>query len=152
MDIDDVKIPRKTVIAGFGVGAAAVTLAACSSGDSGSGSSSSASSDSSASSESTSETSAAAGAALTPTADVPVGSGVIVGEVVVTQPVAGDFKGLSAVCTHAGCLVNEIADGTINCPCHGSKYSLDGAVVNGPATKPLPPVAIEVQGDSIVQA
>ncbi len=142
MEIDEMQVPRKTVIAGAGVGLAAAALAACSNGDSAqpgvspeSGSSSS---------------SAAAGEALTKTGDVPVGSGVIVGETVVTQPTAGDYKAFSAVCTHAGCLVNSVADGTIDCPCHGSKFSLDGAVVNGPAKKPLEPVAITVQGDSIL--
>jgi Rieske Fe-S protein len=72
---------------------------------------------------------------------------------VVTQPTAGTFVGLSAVCTHKGCVVNKVADGTIDCPCHGSKFSItDGAVVNGPATSPLPPVNVKVQGASIVQA
>ncbi|AEV71033.1 Rieske Fe-S protein [Mycolicibacterium rhodesiae NBB3] len=87
---------------------------------------------------------------VTKTADVPVGSGVIVGEVVVTQPAAGDFKGFSSTCTHAGCSLNEVADGTINCPCHGSKFNLDGSVAQGPATKPLVSKAVTVQGDSIV--
>ena len=81
---------------------------------------------------------------------MPVGSGVIVGEVVLTQPSAGDFKGFSAICTHAGCTVNKVADGTIDCPCHGSKFNLDGSVAKGPATKPLEPAAVSVQGDSIV--
>ncbi|MCH9731922.1 MAG: Rieske (2Fe-2S) protein [Actinomycetia bacterium] len=133
MNIDDVRVPRKTVIAGAGVGVAAVALSACSnSGGSGSGEGS------------------AASEVLTRTADVPVGSGVIVGDVVVTQPEEGDFKGFSAVCTHTGCLINEVADGTINCPCHGSKFSLDGEVLNGPATRPLNTEAITVQGDSIL--
>jgi len=133
MNIDDVRVPRKTVIAGAGVGVAAVALSACSSGGgSGSGEGS------------------AAPEVLTTTADVPVGSGVIVGDVVVTQPEEGDFKGFSAVCTHTGCLINEVAGGTINCPCHGSKFSLDGEVLNGPATRPLNAEAITVQGDSIL--
>ena len=93
-----------------------------------------------------------AGDAIAKTSDVPVGSGVIVGEVVVTQPVAGEFKGFSAKCTHKGCTVSKVADGTIDCPCHGSKYNLDGTVANGPATKPLESKAILVQGDSIVLA
>ena len=71
--------------------------------------------------------------AIAKTADVPVGSGVIVDKVVVTQPSAGVFKGFSAKCTHKGCIVDKIADGTIDCPCHGSKFNLDGSVANGPA-------------------
>ena len=134
-----VMVPRKTVLAGAGVGLAAAAVAACSSG-----------SETSAPESSAPESSKPAGEALATTAEVPVGSGVIVGEVVLTQPVAGDYKGFSAVCTHTGCLLNEVADGTVNCPCHGSKFSLDGAVANGPASRPLEPVAIRVQGDSIV--
>jgi Rieske Fe-S protein len=91
---------------------------------------------------------------LTTTAQVPVGGGTIITgkNVVVTQPVANTFKAFSAVCTHQGCIVDAIADGTIDCPCHGSKFSVkDGSVVNGPASRPLVPVAIRVQGTSIVQ-
>lgn len=139
-----VVVPRKTVLAGAGIGLAAAAVAACSSG------SDSSAPESSEDGSSAPESSKPAGEALATTADVPVGSGVIVGEVVLTQPTAGDYKGFSAVCTHTGCLINEVADGTINCPCHGSKFNLDGAVANGPASKPLEPVAIRVQGDSIV--
>lgn len=134
MGIGEVRVSRKAVIAGAGVGLGAAAVAGCSSGgDSGSGSSENSAPD-----------------VVTQTADVPVGSGVIVGTVVVTQPVAGDFKAFSAVCTHTGCLLNEVADGTINCPCHGSKFSLDGAVLNGPAARPLIAEPITVRGDSIV--
>ncbi len=91
---------------------------------------------------------------LATTADVPVGGGKIISgpNVVITQPVANTFKGFSAVCTHQGCIVATIANGTIDCPCHGSKFSIkDGSVVNGPAPSPLPPVAITVQGTSILK-
>ncbi|MDO3638454.1 QcrA and Rieske domain-containing protein [Mycolicibacterium arseniciresistens] len=84
------------------------------------------------------------------TADIPVGSGLIVDGVVVTQPSEGVFAGFSAVCTHAGCTVSEVVDGTIVCPCHGSRFNLDGSVANGPASRPLDTRAVSVRGDSIV--
>jgi Rieske Fe-S protein len=91
-------------------------------------------------------------AALAATADVPVGSGLIVDDVVLTQPSAGVFKAFSTVCTHAGCAVSKIAEGTIDCPCHGSKFNLDGTVAKGPASRPLEPKDIAVEGTSIVRA
>ncbi len=87
---------------------------------------------------------------MTTVAEVPVGSGVIVGDIVVTQPTAGAFAGMSSVCPHAGCNVNKIVDGTIICPCHGSRFNLDGSVAKGPATEPLEARVVVVDGDSIV--
>jgi nitrite reductase/ring-hydroxylating ferredoxin subunit len=95
-----------------------------------------------------------AATSLATTAEVPEGGGKIIDgkNIVITQPQAGSFKAFTAVCTHQGCIVNSVADGTIDCPCHGSKFSIkDGSVVNGPATSPLAPVTIKVEGTSIVQ-
>ncbi|WP_123025597.1 QcrA and Rieske domain-containing protein [Mycolicibacterium stellerae] len=143
MPLDDVRMPRQQMIRGTGLLLTAGTLAACSGGGD----------KPAASSEAVTTPPSAdppTGGAITKTADVPVGSGVIVGDVVVTQPSAGDFKAFSSKCTHKGCAVNKVADGTIDCPCHGSKFTLDGAVAKGPATEPLEPKTISVQGDSIV--
>ena len=99
---------------------------------------------------------AASGAAvLASTSSVPVGGGKILTgqQIVITQPTAGSYKAFTAVCTHQGCIVNTVTGGTIDCPCHGSKFSVkDGSVVNGPAPSPLAPVAIKVEGTSIVRA
>ena len=68
-----------------------------------------------------------------------------------TQPRAGQFKAFSAVCTHQGCTVASVANGTINCTCHGSKFSLDtGSPTNGPATRPLMSRPVKVDGKNIV--
>lgn len=85
------------------------------------------------------------------TADVPVGSGVILPDasVVVTQPTEGDIRVLSISCTHTGCAVTGISD-TITCPCHGSQFDLTGTVLSGPASAPLPAVDFTVAGDQVV--
>ncbi|MEV0386087.1 Rieske (2Fe-2S) protein [Nonomuraea sp. NPDC050643] len=92
------------------------------------------------------------GKALADTSDIPEGGGkVFEGQkIVVTQPTAGEFKAFSAVCTHAGCTVATVSNKTINCPCHGSKFSIeDGSVSNGPASDPLEEKQITVDGDKI---
>jgi Rieske Fe-S protein len=96
---------------------------------------------------------APAGTPVAAVADVPVGGGLVLAAqgIVLTQPVAGTIKGFSATCTHQGCTVAEVTGGTINCPCHGSKFAVtDGSVTAGPAPSPLPEKAVTVQGGSVV--
>ncbi len=95
------------------------------------------------------------GAEVAKVSDVPVGGGTIVPgqQIVVTQPAAGTFACFSAICTHAGCTVADVSGGTINCPCHGSRFNItDGSVAGGPARSPLAPVPIAVDGDTIRRA
>src|SRR5579863_5344290 len=94
----------------------------------------------------------AGGTVLGLAADVPVGGGKVytTAQVVVTQPVMGQYKAFSAICTHVGCLCNQVAGGTINCPCHGAKFKItDGSVVAGPATTPLAGASVTVTGGKI---
>jgi Rieske Fe-S protein len=144
--MDDWEVDRRVVVAGAGVlalgavaacgtyGAPSAPATSGAGGSSGGGSSSGAN-------------------ALAKTSDIPVGGGKVFAsqQVVVTQPVASTFKAFSAICTHQGCTVGGVSGGTINCPCHGSKFKIaDGAVAKGPAEQPLPPKTVTVRGDSII--
>ena len=83
--------------------------------------------------------------------DVPPGQGTVVQEggrrLAVYRDDNGDVTVLSARCTHMGCLVAfNPAERSWDCPCHGSRFDLTGAVIEGPATEPLaaePPAASE---------
>lgn len=107
-------------------------------------------------SSSSDETSAGTpGQELTTTADIPVGGGKIFKDeqVVVTQPTDGEFKAFTSICTHQKCPVANVSDGTINCTCHGSRFSItDGSVTKPPATQPLAEKKITVSGNSILLA
>lgn len=84
---------------------------------------------------------------------IPVGGGVIYPShgVVVTQPKAGTYKAFSSDCTHLGCTVNKVANGLIQCPCHGAKFSIvDGSVKAGPAPRPLPKQDITIKDGAVV--
>ena len=72
-------------------------------------------------------------------------------KVVVTQPASGQYRAFSAVCTHVGCLVNKVANGTIGCPCHGSQFRItDGAVAAGPAPSPLPAKRVTIVDGRVI--
>jgi Rieske Fe-S protein len=143
---------RRTVVTGVAAGGLALPLlAACGSG-AGSGTTGSGT---------TGGTGAGTGAGsgssggLAPTSAIPVGGGKVFDkqQVVVTQPTQGQFKAFSAVCTHMGCLVTDVSDGVIQCPCHGSQFSIkDGSVQGGPAPRPLPGERITVANGEITLA
>jgi Rieske Fe-S protein len=94
-----------------------------------------------------------AGTVLGAASEIPVGGGTIykAAKVVVTQPARGQFKAFSAVCTHAGCTMSAVANGTIDCPCHGGQYKItNGAVVAGPPPSPLPARPVKVVNGQVV--
>ncbi len=158
METEQVDVQRRTILTAGGLVLAGGALAACGGADS-------TATEATTGAPATGAASApatGAPAATTPVAgalasisEIPVGGGVIVPEppIVITQPVAGTFKAFTAICPHQGCLVSEVAENEIVCPCHGSLFSAeDGAVVQGPAVQGLTAASIAVQGDSIVLA
>jgi Rieske Fe-S protein len=138
----DALVTRRVAFQGFGALGVAFALAACGGGDDdGGGSGGGAAPE--------------AGAGLAAVSEVPVGGGIVIGDqnIVLVQPTEGEFKAYSAACTHQGTTVNAPTDQGIICPNHGSIFSIeDGSVVQGPATEPLPEVAVKVEGDQVVAA
>jgi cytochrome b6-f complex iron-sulfur subunit len=82
--------------------------------------------------------------------DYPVGSVTVVPEA--RAYILRDERGLfalSAICTHLGCTVNHESD-KYQCPCHGSQYNAAGYVMRGPATQPLPRLALSLSPEGLV--
>jgi nitrite reductase/ring-hydroxylating ferredoxin subunit len=145
----DGEATRRAALAGAGLAGAAL-LAGCSAASS---PTSTASGTSPTSPAGGTSAASGGGTALGPASEITVGSGKVftAAKVVVTQPTAGEYKGFSAVCTHQQCVVDQVSNGTIDCPCHGSKFSItDGSVVAGPAPSPLPTAPVTVSGGKVV--
>jgi nitrite reductase/ring-hydroxylating ferredoxin subunit len=144
-------IQRRTVLQAGGVLAVGGLVAACSSGSGDATAASQAPAGSAPAGSAAAPSSGGAGVAQV--SDIPVGGGVILDDpaVVITQPVEGEVKAFTAICTHQGCLVSEVVDNEIICPCHGSRFSaVDGSVTSGPATTGLTAAGVVVEGGSVV--
>ncbi|MCK3683335.1 Rieske (2Fe-2S) protein [Maribellus sp. YY47] len=70
------------------------------------------------------------------------------GNIMVFRTGENNYLALSKICTHQGCDVTySHADGNVPCPCHGSKYTTAGVVINGPATANLKKYSVSKNGD-----
>ena len=83
--------------------------------------------------------------------DLQPGAGTVVragtGGIAAYRDPDGRLHTVSAVCTHEGCLVRfNRAQISWDCPCHGSRFSVDGEVLSGPAVEDLPPVGPTERG------
>jgi len=84
---------------------------------------------------------------------IPVEGGKVYDErkIVVTQPVEGEIQAFTAVCPHQGCLVTEVTNNEILCPCHGSLFSAqNGDVLKGPAVQGLAGASVNIVDGYIV--
>lgn len=145
------EMERRTVLQAGGILAVGGLVAACSTGGGESAAASPGAATASAPVGSAPAT--GGGAAVAQVSDIPVGGGVIIADpaVVITQPAEGDIKAFTAICTHQGCLVSQVVDNEIICPCHGSRFSaVDGSVTSGPATTGLTAAGVAVEGGSVV--
>ncbi len=59
----------------------------------------------------------------------------------IAQRDPGKTRFFSARCPHLGCLINRLENEQLVCPCHGSRFSVDGKVLEGPAFKDLTPLS-----------
>ncbi len=147
---------RRELLLGAGVGGVAL-LAACG------GSSKSASTGTGSGSATAPATSGGSSSAtvsgLIKLSDVPSNTAVSVavptsvssqGALLITQS-GGKLTALDSTCTHMGCKVAPDG-GKLQCPCHGSEYTLTGQVTLGPAPSALHPVAVKVDGGEVVLA
>ena len=80
--------------------------------------------------------------------DLPAGEGGVLSsglrKIAVYRDYDDTLKVFSAVCRHLGCIVDWNTDEkSFDCPCHGSRFSTDGAVINGSAQTYLNPIQIK---------
>ena len=140
---------RRALLGGVGAVAATAALTACGASTDGGSEAGTADGDLAATTTAPPGPDAAVVAAVS---DVPVGGAVMIEDkrLVVSQPVAGDFRAFVAICTHSGCNISGVEGDEIVCNCHGSRFRLDGTVAQGPAKRPLKARSVEARGTDLV--
>lgn len=136
-------LPRREAVAVGATGISLIALVACSSAPA-----------SSSGGTSSAAASVKAGEPVVKLADLKVGdsaSGELDGKpILLNRTDDATVVAFSAICTHNGCKVNP-AGKELHCPCHGSKYdATTGAVLGGPAPKPLPKVDVHVTDGQVL--
>lgn len=85
--------------------------------------------------------------------DVPVGSAVIVGNFIITQPTSGVYHAYSATCPHQGAKISQVNGDTVTCTNHNSVFSItDGAPVSGPSRAGLMEAKLKTDGNNKLTA
>lgn len=83
--------------------------------------------------------------------EVPVGSAVIVDNLIIAQPTEGEFVAYSAKCPHQGSPITQVDGDTVRCPSHGSVFNIaTGDPVSGPAATGMTTVPVREEGDTVV--
>jgi len=72
------------------------------------------------------------------------------GAIIVEHKPDDSFIAISGICTHQGCVVSGFDGTDFVCPCHGSKFDLNGSVVQGPAPSNLRQYITSVEGSSLI--
>nr|WP_321356514.1 Rieske (2Fe-2S) protein [uncultured Draconibacterium sp.] len=77
-----------------------------------------------------------------------IGGYAYAGNIMIFRTSENTYLALSKICTHQGCTVAYVhTDGDVLCPCHSSRYTTAGAVINGPATASLKKYNVQKDGD-----
>lgn len=88
---------------------------------------------------------------LGPASDFPLGSRTLLSDIPALLIHADSgISALSLTCTHLGCTIEQTADG-FTCPCHASRFDVDGNVTHGPASKPLSSLRVEMTDKGILK-
>ncbi len=82
--------------------------------------------------------------------EVPVGSAVILGSVIIAQPMEGEFLAYSSACPHQGNFITKVEGDVVTCTKHNSKFSImDGSLISGPAATGLSEANLTREGDTL---
>ena len=82
---------------------------------------------------------------------VPVGSAVIVDNIIIAQPTEGQFVAYSTRCPHQGSPITQVDGDTVRCPSHGSVFNIaTGEPVSGPATTSMTTVPVREEGSNVI--